>query len=156
MQKKIARQGVISAIEEKQIRVMILAESACAACHAKGACTMADVSEKEIIINQRSELNNLKPGDKVWVEMPEKQGTTAIIWAYVLPVVLILMVLFILSGKVSEGMAGVGVLLFLVLYYSALWLLRPFIEKKYKFSLRPMTEEESQTIECSSALFPTR
>lgn len=148
MQKKVSRQGIVTGVEEKQIKVMVLAESACAACHAKGACSMADVSEKEIIINPASGLNNLKSGDRVWVEMPEKQGTTAVIWAYVLPVLIISVALLILSGRVSEGLAGAGALLFLIFYYILLWLLRPILEKKYLFSVRLMTEEEAQTSAC--------
>lgn len=150
MEKKVARQGIITGVEEKQIRVMILAESACTACHAKGACSMADVSEKEVIVKRTFERPNFKPGDRVWVEMPEKQGTTAVIWAYVLPVIFILVALLILSGRVSEGLAGAGALLFLIFYYILLWLLRPMLEKKYQFSLRPMTEEDALSSACLS------
>lgn len=150
MQKKVARQGIVTGVEEKQIRVMILAESACAACHAKGACSMADVSEKEVIVKRSFERPDFKPGDRVWVEMPEKQGTTAVIWAYVLPVIIIVVALVILSSRVSEGLAGAGALLFLIFYYILLWMLRPILEKKYLFSVRPMTEQEAQTSGCGS------
>ena len=148
MQRKVSRQGVITAVEEKQIRVTILSESACAACHAKGACTMADISEKEIIV--RTEGGQLfNKGDRVWVEMPEKQGASAVIWAYVLPLIVVLTALILLSGQMNEGLAGIGALLFLTAYYSLLWLFKPVIEKKYQFTVRPATPEELSLSACT-------
>lgn len=148
MQRKISRQGVINSIEDKQIRVTILSESACAACHAKGTCTMADVSEKEIIV-KTEESQELKKGERVWVEMPEKQGASAVIWAYVLPLIVVVAGLILLSGRVNEGLAGIGALAFLVVYYTLLWILKPLIEKRYQFTIRPATPEELSSSSCS-------
>lgn len=148
MQRKISRQGVITSVENKQIRVTILSESACAACHAKGACTMADVSEKEIIV-KTEESQVLKKGELVWVEMPEKQGASAVIWAYVLPLIVVVAGLILLSGRVNEGLAGFGALVFLAVYYTLLWILKPLIEKKYQFTIRPATPEELSLPYCS-------
>ncbi|NLH53040.1 MAG: SoxR reducing system RseC family protein [Bacteroidales bacterium] len=148
MQRKVSRQGIITSIEEKQIKVTILSESACAACHAKGACTMADVSEKEIVVKVEN-TNIYKKGDRVWVEMPEKQGAHAIFWAYILPLLVLVASLFLLSGKMNEGLIGAGALLFLILYYLILWLMRPVMDKKYLFTLRTVPPEELSQTTCS-------
>ncbi len=42
--------GVVVKTGPDEVEVMILAQSACAACHAKGACTMADMKEKMVKI----------------------------------------------------------------------------------------------------------
>lgn len=125
-----------------------MSESACAACHAKRACSMADVSEKEIIV-KADNANYFEKGDRVWVEMPEKQGAKAILWAYILPLVVLVAGLFLLSGKMNEGLVGVGALFFLILYYLILWLVRPVINKNYHFSLRPIAQEDFSQPGCS-------
>ena len=148
MQRKVSRKGVIVEIENNLIRVLVPSESACAGCHAIGACNLAEVSEKEIIV--KSEAHSMfKKGDTVWVEMPEKQGASAVFWAYVWPVVIVLGSLIFLSRRMNEGLAGLIALGLLITYYIFLWLLKPLLEKKYHFSIRHLSPEESFEVSCT-------
>jgi positive regulator of sigma E activity len=64
-QNSIDHEGIVEAISGDVARVKIDAQSACAACHAKGVCTAADKEEKimEVPLNGVS----LDPGEKVRV-----------------------------------------------------------------------------------------
>ena len=44
----IEHEGIIEHIDGNHIKVRILQQSACSACHAKGYCTAADSSEKPL------------------------------------------------------------------------------------------------------------
>ncbi len=48
MQGEIEHKGIVQKVSERKITVGIINESACASCHAKGACTVADMKDKEI------------------------------------------------------------------------------------------------------------
>ena len=48
MSQIIEHSGIVQHIDGKHIRVQILQESACSGCHAKGACTAADMKDKYV------------------------------------------------------------------------------------------------------------
>ena len=62
--KKIEHEGIVDHISDKAIRVKIMSMSACASCHAKGACTVADMEEKEVEVPL---AGNYKVGQRVMV-----------------------------------------------------------------------------------------
>ena len=49
---KISHDGIVKNINSDSIDVMVVSISACAACHAKSACTMSDTSEKIISVSK--------------------------------------------------------------------------------------------------------
>jgi len=97
---------------------------------------------KEKIISVKSDHQIFKIGDKVNVMMEEKIGTYAILFAYVIPfVIMISILIFGYYDKMSEPMMGISVIAFLVLYYLIIYLLRAQFDKKIIFKL------EKQNIE---------
>ena len=42
----VEHEGIVSEINDKEIKASILSSSACSGCHAKGVCGMAEAKEK--------------------------------------------------------------------------------------------------------------
>ncbi len=127
--------GVVVKTGPDEVEVMILAQSACAACHAKGACTMADMKEKMVKIKPENS-QHFSVGQQVVVSMKQSMGLKAVLLGYILPFVVMVFTLAGLIGMgFSEGKAGLTSLLVLVFYYVLLFIFRSFIEKSFEFTV---------------------
>lgn len=132
----VSHRGVITEIEPDIIRVCIIAESACAACHAKGFCSAADQKEKVIEARNRKP-NNFKIGDSVQVTMKKVTGLKAVLYGYFLPfIMLILTLLIIYEITGNQAIAGLSALFILIPYYFALYLLREKLKSGFEFELK--------------------
>jgi sigma-E factor negative regulatory protein RseC len=131
----IIHPGIIQSISGDRVFIRILSQSACSTCHAKGACSIADVEEKiiEAIVDSSS---NHKPGEQVMVRMEESLGYKAVIMGYVLPLIVLVgsIVIFLLVLK-NEGLAALLSLFMLVPYYFVLYLFRNRLRKEFRFRI---------------------
>lgn len=137
--KKIEHEGIVDQISDKAIRVKIMSMSACASCHAKGACTVADMEEKEVEVPL---AGNYKVGQRVMVTGSTAQGLQAAWWAYILPILLLLLTLFVsfsLTG--NEALAGLLALVVLVPYFGLIKLAEKFMKKTFQFTINSINEE---------------
>ena len=132
---EITHAGIVQQIEGNKIHVRIVVQSACATCHAKGSCTVADMSDKLI------EVFDAKPGrytigEEVTVAMKQSLGNMAVFFAYFLPFILVLATLIaVLAFSGNELMAGLISLTVLVPYYIVLYLLKDKMGKVFRFEI---------------------
>ncbi|ASB47832.1 SoxR reducing system RseC family protein [Alkalitalea saponilacus] len=136
--KKIEHEGVVEEVCGNQIKVKIVSQSACASCHVKSACTMADSQEKEIDVES---MENVKPGQHVMVVGTDSQGLKAALLAYVLPVVLVLVVLavtYTVTG--NENLSGFLSLMVLVPYFFIIKLAGKAMRKSFTFTIKTINE----------------
>ncbi|WP_082326452.1 SoxR reducing system RseC family protein [Sunxiuqinia dokdonensis] len=137
MSGEISHKGIIKSLTDHQIVVSIVNESACSSCHAKGACTAADMQDKEVDI--RSFSGDFRVGQAVQVIGKTSQGFKALFYGYVLPFLLIMLVLITLTSlQFSEGISGLISLSILVPYYLILYLTRNKIRKSFEFEIKPL------------------
>ncbi len=109
----VEHKGYITKVGTNQATVRIVSESACASCHAKGACTAADKEEKDIDVYTTG-FSDLKIGQLVVLQGKKSLGLKASIYAYILPFFLVIIALFTCYGLTkNEGIAGVVCLLIL-------------------------------------------
>lgn len=130
----IKHKAFVKEVSESTLTVSILNQSACASCHANGACTMADVREKEVEI--RRSMINYSPGQEVTVIFQESLGFRALIYGYIIPFLLVLSILittFNVTG--NEVIAGLSALGALIPYYLVLYFFRGFLKNVFKFEL---------------------
>ena len=112
----------------------ILSQSACSSCHAKGACTVADIQEKEIEISNFSK--NYTPGQEVTVVFQQSQGYTAVFWGYIMPFILVLTTLIAATSLFgNELMGGLLSLAVLIPYYFILYMFRNKMKRKFTFEI---------------------
>lgn len=131
--KQIDHVGTISDIKDEKITVSILNISACAGCHAKSACSMSDMKEKEIDIIDYS--SSFKLGEEVKIVYQESLGWLALFLAYVLPFILVLITLFIATAFTNELISGLMALGILLPYYSLLYLFKDRLKKTFSFTI---------------------
>jgi sigma-E factor negative regulatory protein RseC len=134
----IEHQGIIEQTDGHRAKVRILSESACAACHAKGVCTAADLQEKLI---DASCDQSYSPGDRVTLVGESRLGLQAAWWAYILPLFLLLFTLITTYTLTNnENLAGLLALAILIPYFLIIKLLNRKFFKTFSFTIKPSTE----------------
>lgn len=133
---EISHRGRIVSVTPELTKVQIVSESACAACHAKGLCSLGDSKVKEIELPTRG-WDNWQPGDEVSVVLRASMGHKAVWLAYVVPLILMVAALLgTLAAGGSELLAGLMAIGVLALYYLGLWLLRGRLRNEYIFNIK--------------------
>ena len=131
----ISHEGIVTKITDEELEIKIMAQSACAACHAKSACGMGEQAEKTLTV-PRPHDKEFTLHQKVNVKMAIGQGNKAAILAYLIPIVLLLAVLFVCIGlDMDEGLSALISIVALVPYYIMLYLLRDKLKKKFSYTI---------------------
>lgn len=135
MSQIIEHSGIVQHIDGKHIRVQIVQESACGSCHAKSTCTAAEMKEKYVDVE--AETTDFKPGDAVMLYGRSSMGLLAVLLAFVLPFLLILITLFVLRSQTdNEALSGTIALAILVPYFIILSFFNQKLKTTLKFNIR--------------------
>ena len=131
----IEHDGIVTQVAVTFIIVTIQSQTACAVCHAKGACGMSEMALKSITTEKPNE--DVKIGDKVIVSASTQNAMLSVLLAYIVPSILIIAVLalLILAGT-SEVLAATLSLTTTTVYFIVLYLLRNKFAKKIKFKVK--------------------
>jgi len=133
---EISHRGRIVSITPEITTVQIVSESACAACHAKGLCSLGDSTVKEVELPTRG-WDNYQVGDEVSVVLRASMGHKAVWLAYVLPLVVMAAALLgTLAAGGSELLAGGVAIGAVALWYGVLWLFRERLRNEYIFNIK--------------------
>ena len=133
MSKNISHEGVVIKVEGENVHVMISQLSACSGCHARGACTASDSKEKIIIAQSEGLEYNI--GDEVMLVGSNSMAWSALSYAFLIPMVCAMVLLFAVSGVVGEVASCLIVLGMLAAYYFFLFLFRDKLSTKFVFRL---------------------
>lgn len=132
---EISHIGKIVAIDADFITVEIVAESACATCHAAGMCGTADATHKAITVP--ATVGNWAVGQEVQVLLKRSMGFKAVWLAYAIPLAVLLAVLLGLNaagvGELASGLVAIGAV---ALYYLVLLLFRDKLRNEYSFYIK--------------------
>ena len=129
----IRHEGVVESIGANSMTVRILQASACSSCSARQLCRSSESKEK--LIDVRGHRPTLAVGDKIVLEGTVHQSRRASLLAYVVPLVVMLVCLFVGTKLAGEGIGALAALLSLALYYGVLFLLRDKIEGEFEFRI---------------------
>ena len=132
----IEHEGIIEKINDNQVTVRILQQSACSACHAKGVCMAADSKEKLVEVVDFS--GRFRENERVIIEGKESMGYKAVFWAFVLPLILLILILILTLTvwNFSEIGAAISTMAALIPYYLILYFLRKKMANSFQFSLK--------------------
>jgi len=134
MEEKVLHDGVVQQVLENKITVIIINASACASCHAKGACLASDLKEKEIEIVRFS--GKYYVGQQVNIVGTPAQGLKAVFYGYLLPFLFVIATLLVsISYTSSEGLAGLLALAALIPYYGTLYFFRNELKSSFEFEI---------------------
>ncbi len=138
MANTIKHQGIVENIRDSHLQVRIVQTSACATCSIKGHCTSADTKEKLIDVTDWN-ASDYQIGDRVWVVGELSIGYMAVLLAFVIPFLILVLSLFLFmyvwNNELSASLASLSLL---VPYYGVLWFNKARIGKKFSFTILPM------------------
>ena len=133
---EITHKGRIVAIDPEVTTIEIIAEDACAACHAKGLCSISGEKVKQVQV-RTSAWTPRQVGDEVEVALRKAMGYKAVFIAYGLPLVVLFVTLMLLNSLgVGELYAGLGAIGAVALCYLVIFLFRNKLSKEYTFYLK--------------------
>ena len=133
----VEQKGIVIKKQENKVVVKIEQKSTCSSCHARGACTSLDKKDKEIEIKSK-DTANYNIGDEVIITISTKLGMKAVFIAFVLPLILIVVALF-LSIKLftlSQSLSALISLVVLSAYYFFLYKQNLFLSKQFNFTIK--------------------
>ena len=135
MNRSVEHRGIVDSIHGDVVMVKVEKQTACAACHAKGIC--GEKGEERIIEVHTPRAGEYSHGDRVVVALKRRaMGMMSIVWAYLLPLVVLLVVLFTMHNLgFGDGPAAMSSMIAIVLYYVALYVFRKYIDRKIKFTI---------------------
>ena len=137
MTNTIQHQGIIEKIEGARICVRITQTTACAACSAKGFCSSSESKEK--LIDVVDQANLYEVGQPVMLEGQTSMGLKAVLLAFVIPFVwVILSLFFFMQLWDNELYAALLALISLVPYYGLLWALKSRLKHEFTFKIKPI------------------
>lgn len=136
MRTTITHKGKIKQIDKTRVQVQIMQASACSACEAKSLCHSAESKEKVIEV-ETADASDFKVGQDVILVGTLSQGLKAVFYAYVIPLILMLAVLFLaLTNGVDEPLSALLAVGILIPYYIVVYFLRHHFSRKFSFTLK--------------------
>ena len=133
---EISHKGVIKSITPELTTVEIVSTSACAECHAKGMCGVAESKIKEISV-PTDPYSEHSAGDEVEVVLRKSMGLKAVWISYVIPLLILMILLLSLSCvNVHEVYAGLGAIAGVALYYLVIYLMRDRLANDFVFYIK--------------------
>lgn len=128
----IQHSGTVDRIDGEVAHVHIVQSSACSACHAAKACMAADRQDKWIDAVCEEPL---QVGDEVEVVVKQRAGWLAVLLAYIVPFMLLVLMVWLLSKTgLSEAVTGTMAILAVAVYYSVLRLFRAKLNRRFVFT----------------------
>ena len=129
----IRHEGIVESIGAKSCLVRILQASACSSCSARQLCRSSESKEK--VIEVKGHYPALQVGDNVTLIGSVRQGLRASVLAYVIPLIIMLVALFVGTRLGGDGIGAIAALLFLAIYYGILFLFRDKLDKQFSFKI---------------------
>lgn len=106
----LRQEALITAIEGDKMRAQIICQDACAACKAKSMCGVDRKKEITLMGDDR----HYAVGQHLTLEVSRNAGLMAVMWAYLIPVAIILGVLLLMQSlgysDLTAGLTALGVM----------------------------------------------
>ena len=136
----ISHTGTILSITPSTIRVRILQSSACAGCKIASYCTSSESKEKIVEVRNLN-YEGYEVGEEVVVTATEGIGLTAVMYAFGMPLFIILATVFAAHALgAADAVMGVAGIAVLIPYYIILYCMRGYLKRKILFSITKITE----------------
>jgi sigma-E factor negative regulatory protein RseC len=136
--------GVIESISGNKLIIRIMRSSSCSTCEASNGC-LASGKEETILYDSRPE-DHIQKGDLVLIESNSSTGLKAVLWAYLLPVVVLLGTLIVSEYLIFPGREGWSALFSLGctgLYFAGLIPFRKRLGHHFSLTVKPYDEAEN-------------
>lgn len=137
MDKEISHEGIVESIQDGVIEVRINQASACNGCKVAAHCHASESKEKLIAVHAPDDMAKWQVGQAVTVTTQSSMAGRALLLAFGVPLLLMLLALTIaLAAGSSEGVAALLALGVLLPYYLVLWFFRHRIGRDITFEIK--------------------
>lgn len=135
MEELITHEGIVLSTDGKMAHIQIVQSSACSVCKAKAMCSSSESQAKEM---DALMLEPMVPGDRAVVEVREHLAWRAVLLAYILPFVVMMVVIAVLelTTGLDEAVVGTLSLCAIALYYIGLSVFKHRLQKQFSFTAR--------------------
>jgi sigma-E factor negative regulatory protein RseC len=128
-------EGKIVSFSDNCIHVQITVNEACQNCKSKNACMIFNARDRIIDINS-SNTNSYEIGEVVDVQMKTSIGLKAVLLAYVIPVIVLLVSIIIGMTLIKNDILVLLISFFLLaIYYYSIYLVRAKMKQIFTFTL---------------------
>ena len=133
MKSRIEHSGIVESVSDEKVRVRILQASACSACEAKALCHSSESKEK--IIECKANGTSYNVGEEVMVYGSMAMGRNAVMLAFVVPLIIIVVWLFCAVGVLHiNELLAIGIMVaLLAVYYLTIHLMNGVLSKQFEF-----------------------
>lgn len=129
--------GIVIEVTDDNVMVRIESVSACAACHAKGLCSMSDKTDKIIEVKRSTLKREHQVGDEVTVVASSGKGLLAVVFAYITPaLVAVAAIAVMLSVGANELVSSLVAIALVAVYYFVLYLFRSKLNRTFVFGIK--------------------
>lgn len=128
--------GIVKEIKDGILYVKIDQQSSCSSCSSRNSCFSPNKNELLVEVNSKGENYNI--GDEVEIIGAASIGFLAVFYAYFLPLVILVAVLFgsMRLFKIEDWLAIIFSFAALSAYYMVLYAFRNKLKRKVKFELK--------------------
>jgi len=127
--------GIIKRIDHRLVYVQITQQSACVGCHAGSICNAAECKER--IIEVEDSTGTFHENEEVVLIGKTSLGYWAVLLAFAIPLVLLLLVIIGCSRmNMSETACAFIGLVVLPIYYSGLYFFKDKLKSKFVFTMK--------------------
>lgn len=138
IQNEIKHEGKVLEVTQDELKVEILAKTACSACNAKTVCAASSAKSKIIAVKRYND-GRFAVGDDVYVIIRESLGFKAVLIAYLIPLFILIFLLLTLSRITSnELITGLVPIGSVIVYYAVLALFRKRLRTKFIFTVKKL------------------
>lgn len=131
----VEHRGKVIEVGPQVVSVQILQQSACASCHAKSACMASDQDIKVVQVEPEFGMT-YEIGEEVKVLLSQILGFKAVVYSYLLPLAVLMILLLILPPVLhSDLWVGLACVAGIGLYYLLLWMFRKHLKKEFIFTI---------------------
>lgn len=136
----VSHPGIVSAVNNETVTITIESRSACAGCNLKNSCNLAECLKKEIAVATPL-ASSYRIGDKVSVSIDSRFGFAAAFYAYIFPLLLMLITVALGEGLGwSEISTGISAIIILIPYYLGLFLTQKYFQTRFKYIISKVSE----------------
>lgn len=136
MEARITHSGIVEDITGSCVRVRITQQAACIGCKIAGHCSTAERKDKIIDVWRHGDERRYAVGQQVTVSVTERSGMEAVMVAFALPFLLLILTVFagmLLTGdEALSALLGMGAL---VPYYAVVYVLRSKLSRRLSFDI---------------------
>ena len=140
-QEQITHKATVRQLTQDGVEVVLEDPPGCDACNARSSCGLnpenqGEEAAKSLFIPVLE--NVYQPGEQVEVSISPALGLKAVLWGYILTLILLMTVLLISLNFLGELMAGLTALAVVALFYIALFFNKENMQKTFAIDIKKL------------------